>query len=103
MTHPLDSLFATIDARRDADPGSSYTAQLLQGGMPRIARKLGEEAIETVIEALAGDRDKLAAESADLLYHLMVLWAGAGLTPQDIYTLLEARNDISGLDEKKRR
>ena len=71
----LDRLSATIEARRSADPGSSYTAKLFSKGRAKIAQKVGEEAVETVIEAMGADPAKLAAESADLLYHLLVLSA----------------------------
>ena len=99
----IERLFAIIDARREADPAESYTARLFQAGRPKIAKKLGEEAVETVIEGLSGDRDRLAAESADLLYHLLVLWAACGLTPQDVWSELEARVGVSGIEEKKGR
>src|SRR5690242_17422165 len=87
--HPLDQLFATIAARRGADPATSYTAKLLSRGTAKIAQKLGEEAVETVIEAVRGERAALAAESADLLYHLLVLWADAGLAPEEVWRELE--------------
>ncbi len=103
MTPILERLFATIVSRRDADPASSYTAALLQDGPKRIAKKLGEEAVETVIEAVAGDAEKLAAESADLLYHLMVLWAAAGVKPETVFAILESRMGESGLEEKLKR
>ena len=95
----LDRLFVTIASRRGADPGISYTAKLFSEGRARIAKKLGEEAVETVIAAVADDAT-LAAESADLLYHLMVLWADAGLAPGEVWTALEARIGISGIAEK---
>jgi len=99
----LDRLFAVIEARRGADPASSYTAKLLAGGAALPARKLGEEAVETVIAALQGDRAALANESADLLYHLLVLWAASGLRPADVYAVLGAREGTSGLAEKAAR
>lgn len=101
--HPLETLYRVIAARRDADPGHSYTARLLAGGTPAVARKVGEEAVETVVEALAGSRDGLAAESADLLYHLLVLWTAAGLEPDEVWKILEDRSGVSGLEEKARR
>ncbi len=101
--HPLDRLFATILARKDADPASSYTAKLLADGKLKIAKKLGEEAVETALAAVAQDNAALAAESADLLYHLLVLWAAAGLTPDEVYAALEARSGRSGLEEKAAR
>ena len=99
----LDRLFETIESRRDADPNVSHTASLFAMGANKIAQKLGEEAVETVIEAVAGNNEKLAAESADLLYHLLVLWAARGLTPADIWAQLEARQGMSGLAEKDSR
>ena len=103
----LDRLFATIAARRGADPGASYTAKLFSEGRARIARKLGEEAVETVIAALTKDKGSdssgLAGESADLLYHLLVLWADAGLAPAEVWAALEARIGVSGIAEKAAR
>ena len=103
----LDRLFATIAARRGADPGVSYTAKLFSEGRGRIAQKLGEEAIETVIAALTKDKGSdssgLAGESADLLYHLLVLWADAGLAPAEVWAALEARIGVSGIAEKAAR
>ncbi len=99
----LDQLYGTIAARKAASPDSSYTAKLLQGGVERCAKKFGEEAVETVIASLSGDKVALAAESADLLYHLMVLWAASGVTPDDVYAVLKSREGQSGLDEKAAR
>jgi phosphoribosyl-ATP pyrophosphohydrolase len=99
----LDRLYKVIESRRGADPATSYTAQLLAAGTPRIARKLGEEALEAVIEALGGDAPRLVAESADLLYHLLVLWADRGVAPAEVWRALESRAGTSGLDEKRTR
>lgn len=99
----LSRLFATIEARRSGDPATSYTAALLAAGRARIARKLGEEAVETVIAAMADDRAALTAESADLLFHLLVLWTDAGLEPADIMAELARREGISGHAEKASR
>lgn len=99
----LERLFATIEARKGADPAASYTAALLAGGAERIAKKLGEEAVETVIAALGGERERLVAESADLLYHLLVAWAQAGVRPEDVWAELARREGTSGLEEKRRR
>jgi phosphoribosyl-ATP pyrophosphohydrolase len=99
----LDRLFAVIAARKTADPGASYTAQLLAGGRAAIAKKLSEETAEAVIEAVKGDCARLAAESADLLYHLLVLWAASGVEPQDVWRALESREGRSGLAEKAAR
>lgn len=99
----LDRLFAVIAARRGTDPGLSYTAKLLAAGRKRIAQKLGEEAVETVIAAVAGNGDGLVGESADLLYHLLVLWADAGVAPSEVWRTLEARMGTSGIAEKQSR
>ncbi|MCA3739739.1 phosphoribosyl-ATP diphosphatase [Phenylobacterium sp.] len=96
-------LEAVIEARRDASPETSWTARLLQDGPPRAARKLGEEAVEAIVAAVSGDRDGLAAEAADVLYHLLVLLAAAGVSPDEVAARLEAREGASGLEEKAAR
>jgi phosphoribosyl-ATP pyrophosphohydrolase len=102
--HALDRLFATIAARKDAgDAERSYTAKLLSQGVEKCAKKFGEEAIETVLASVSGDKAHLAAESADVLYHLLVLWAAAGITPDDVYAALKAREGQSGIAEKASR
>ena len=101
--HVLDALFETIERRRDADPTSSWTARLLAGGVPAVAKKTGEEAVETILAAMAEDRDALAAESADLLYHLLVLWAACGVSPEQVWRELERREGMSGIAEKAAR
>ena len=98
----LDRLFATIASRRGADPAVSYTAKLFSEGRGRIAQKLGEEAVETVIAAVE-DSSGIAGESADLLYHLLVLWADAGIAPAEIWAALEGRIGVSGIAEKAAR
>ena len=99
----LERLNATIAARVGADPASSYTAKLLAGGAAVAAKKLGEEAVETVIAAVQADPDALAAESADLIYHWLVLMAAAGVPLDAVAAKLEAREGRSGLDEKASR
>lgn len=99
----LDRLFAVIDSRRGADPAASYTAKLFAEGPAGIAKKLGEEAVETVIEGVGGGGPRLVAESADLLYHLLVLWAARGIAPVEVWRALEARAGASGIDEKNSR
>jgi phosphoribosyl-ATP pyrophosphohydrolase len=101
--HTLARLFATIEARKGADPTSSYTAKLFGKGKAKIAQKLGEEATETVIAAMQGDKAEIAAESADLLYHLLVLWAETGVAPDDVWAILDEREGISGIAEKASR
>jgi phosphoribosyl-ATP pyrophosphohydrolase len=102
--HALDRLFATIAARKaGGDTDRSYTAKLLSEGVEKCAKKFGEEAVETVLASVSGDKQHLVAESADVLYHLMVLWAAAGITPDDVYAALRAREGQSGLAEKAAR
>jgi phosphoribosyl-ATP pyrophosphohydrolase len=95
----VDRLAATIESRRGGDTSTSYTAQLL-GDLDRAAKKLGEEAVETVIAAAQGDRDALTAESADLIYHWLVVIAAAGVSLEEVAERLEAREGTSGLTEK---
>ena len=99
----LEMLFSTIEARKGASPETSYTAKLFAKGPQKIAEKLGEEAIETVIAAVAQDKTALTAESADLIYHLLVLWAEKGIQPSDVWAELERRTAQSGLEEKNSR
>ena len=103
MSDTIDKLFATIASRKGADPSQSYTAKLLAAGVEKCARKFGEEATETVIAAIQRDKTELAKESADVLYHLMVLWAVSGITPEEVYTVLKSREGQSGLEEKASR
>src|SRR5512133_365127 len=99
----LEKLFDVIESRRGSDAATSYTARLFAKGRTRIAKKTGEEAVEVVVAALAEGRQELAAESADLLYHLLVLWAAAGIEPGDVWTQLAKREGVSGLAEKAAR
>lgn len=99
----LDRLFATIAARTHADPARSYTAKLLSEGTERAAQKLGEEALETALAAAAGRRAAVVSESADLLYHLLLLWAATSVTPAEVWAELTRREGTSGLEEKARR
>jgi phosphoribosyl-ATP pyrophosphohydrolase len=99
----LDRLYGVITARRTADPEASYTARLLARGPAGTARKFGEEAIETVVAACTEDRDRLAAESADVLYHMLVLWAAGGVKPEEVWSELSRREGLSGLAEKAAR
>lgn len=99
----VDRLYATIVNRKGADPAASYTAKLYAGGTAKIAQKFGEEAIELVIEAMRGEGAKIADESADVLYHLLVVWANAGVTPEQVCEVLEKRTAMSGVEEKKGR
>ena len=99
----LEHLYAVVESRRGADPSASYTARLLGKGRTKIAKKTGEEAVEVVVAALAEGRDELAAESADLLYHLLVLWVSLGVKPKDVWAQLARREGVSGLVEKAAR
>ena len=109
MAQPTDSaavlarLFDVIESRRGGDPDKSYVARLFAQGPEKIAQKVGEEAVETVIAAVANDRGAVARESADLLFHLMILWAATGLRPADIYAELARREGTSGIAEKDSR
>ncbi len=103
LAHALQRLDDAIAARRGADPSTSYTAQLLAGGVERAAKKFGEEAVETVIATVQADPDAIAAESADLLYHWLVLLAAAGVGPDAVAAKLEAREGRSGIEEKASR
>jgi phosphoribosyl-ATP pyrophosphohydrolase len=98
----IDRLAATIESRRGGDTSTSYTAQLL-GDLDRAAKKMGEEAVETVIAAAQADRDALTAESADLIYHWLVVIAAAGVSLEEVAERLEAREGTSGLTEKAAR
>jgi phosphoribosyl-ATP pyrophosphohydrolase len=100
---PLDALDALIRSRRGSDPASSYTAQLFADGRAKIAQKVGEEAVETVIAAMASDAKALTGEAADLVYHLLVLLADAGLSLDDVRAELARRTGTSGLTEKASR
>ena len=99
----LDDLYRTIEARKAADPDSSWTAKLLAQGPEKCAEKFGEEAIEAIIEAVKGDRDALKSEAADVLYHLLVMLAARDVTLGDVLAELEARSAKSGLAEKAAR
>lgn len=101
--HPLDRLFEIIRARKNADPETSYTAKLFAQGTFKIAKKLGEEGVEAALAAVADSNEALAGESADLLYHLLVLWAAKGIEPDAVYSALEARMQKGGLAEKASR
>jgi phosphoribosyl-ATP pyrophosphohydrolase len=99
----LERLYALIASRKGGDPDTSYTARLFDKGTAKIAQKLGEEAVEAVIEAVGGKRERLIGESADVLYHLLVLWADQGIAPSEVWRELAKREGKSGLDEKASR
>lgn len=99
----LDRLAATITARKGGDPESSWTARLLASGPEKCAGKFGEEAVEAIIEAVKGDRERLTAEAADVLYHLLVMLAARDVTLADVLAELDRREGTSGLVEKSAR
>ncbi len=100
----LDELWRTVEARRLAgDAAHSHSARLLARGTAKVAQKLGEEAVECVIEAATGNRTATVLESADLLYHLIVVWVDAGIRPEEVWTELARRQGISGIAEKAAR
>ena len=99
----LDRLYATVAARKGGDANTSYTAKLFAEGRARIAQKLGEESMETAIAAVSRDRAGVVNESADLLYHLAVLWAECEVTPSEVWGKLAEREGTSGLAEKAAR
>ena len=99
----LERLYRVVQERRKADPDKSYIAKRLQQGTAKIAQKVGEEAVETVIAAMRKDKKEIIGESADLLFHWLMLLADAGIDPKDVMDELERREGISGLDEKANR
>ncbi len=99
----LTRLAATIAARKNADPDTSWTAKLLASGPEKCAEKFGEEAIEAIIEAVKGDRARLTAEAADVIYHLLVMLAARDVTLDDVLAELERREGTSGVAEKASR
>ena len=99
----LTRLFEAIESRKTASPEDSYTARMFAKGPQKLAQKLGEEAVETVIAAVAKDNKALVDESADLLYHLLLVWSDRGIRPEDVLAELESRMGTSGLAEKASR
>ena len=98
----IEDLFKIIQSRKRSDDEQSYTSQLFRSGTPEIAKKVGEEAVETVIAALTSP-NQLASESADLIYHLLVLWSASNIKPSDVWEELERRRGRSGIQEKASR
>jgi len=99
----LDRRAATVQTRKGADPESSWTAKLLSKGPEKCAEKFGEEAVEAIIEAVKGDRDKLTSEAADVLYHLLVMLAARDVSLDQVFAELERREGTSGIAEKAAR
>ena len=100
MSDSLARLFEQVIAAKGADPSVSRTAKLLRSGRAKMAKKLAEEAIEVVIDAMNGDREAVTRESADLLYNLVVLWAEAGVPPREVFGEMARRERLFGLAEK---
>ena len=100
MSDSLERLYQAVIAARDLDPATSRTARLFQRGPSKMAKKLAEEAIEVVIDAVNGKTEAVVRESADLLYNLTVLWASAGVKPEDVWREMERREDMLGIAEK---
>ena len=99
----LDRLWSVVMSRRGADPAISHSARLLSRGRAKVAQKFGEEAVECLIEAVAGNPDALVGESADVLYHLIVMWVDAGVEPGLVWAELQRREGVSGIAEKASR
>ena len=99
----LDRLWSVILQRRGADPALSHSARLLSRGRAKVAQKFGEEAVECLIEAVAGNTQALVGESADVLYHLIVMWVDAGVEPGMVWAELHRREGVSGIAEKAAR
>jgi len=100
MSDSLQRLYDAVIAAKDLDPATSRTARLFQRGPAKMAKKLAEEAIEVVIDAVNSNPDAVVRESADLLYNLTVLWAAAGVRPQDVWREMARREDLLGIAEK---
>lgn len=99
----LERLWSVVMDRRTADPAVSHSARLLSRGTAKVAQKFGEEAVECLIEAVNGNRRALIAESADVLYHLLVVWVDAGIRPEEVWAELHRREGVSGIAEKASR
>jgi phosphoribosyl-ATP pyrophosphohydrolase len=100
MTDSVAQLYEAVIAARDRDPASSRTARLFRAGRGKICKKFGEEAVEVVIDALRGKPNATVRESADLLYHLVVLWADVGVRPEDVWAEMRRREQMFGIAEK---
>ena len=100
MSDSLDRLYEAVLEARHADPTSSRTARLLRAGRAKMAKKLAEEAVEVVIDAMHGSRDAVVRESADLIYNLVVLWVASGVSPKDVWKEMDRRERLFGIAEK---
>ena len=101
--HEIDRLYRIIASRKKADPARSYTARLIGAGVGQCAKKLGEEGVEAALAAVSGSRKDLRRESADVLYHLLVVWAARGVKPKEVYAELAKRQGKSEIEEKSAR
>ncbi|HXW49975.1 MAG TPA: phosphoribosyl-ATP diphosphatase [Xanthobacteraceae bacterium] len=100
MTDSISRLYQAAYACRGDDPSTSRTARLLRAGRSKMAKKLAEEAVEVVIDAMHGDREAVVKESADLIYNLVVLWIAAGIKPEDVWREMDRRERLFGIAEK---
>jgi phosphoribosyl-ATP pyrophosphohydrolase len=100
MTDSIDRLYQAVVAAKSADPASSKTARLLRSGRSKMAKKLAEEAIEVVIDAIDGNSDAVVKESADLVYNLVALWVSTGIQPRQVWAEMERRERLFGIAEK---
>jgi phosphoribosyl-ATP pyrophosphohydrolase len=100
MADSVDRLYQQVIAAKDADPSVSRTARLLRAGRGKMAKKLAEEAVEVVIDAMSGEREAVVRESADLLYNLTVLWVSSGVHPDDVWKEMQRRERLFGIAEK---
>ncbi len=100
MTEPLDRLYRAVLAAKTADPEVSRTARLLRSGRGKMAKKLAEEAVEVVIDAMNGQNEAVVRESADLLYNLVVLWVASGINPDEVWAEMNRRERLFGIAEK---
>ena len=100
MADSVDRLYQQVIAAKDADPSTSRTARLLRAGRGKMAKKLAEEAVEVVIDAMSGEREAVVRESADLLYNLTVLWGSAGIHPDEVWMEMARRERLFGIAEK---
>jgi phosphoribosyl-ATP pyrophosphohydrolase len=100
MSDSLDRLYAAVVAAKDADPATSRTAKLLRAGRAKMAKKLAEEVVEVVIDAMHGQTDAVIKESADLMYNLVVLWVASGIHPKNVWAEMDRRERLFGIAEK---
>ena len=100
MSDSVDRLYAAVIAAKHADPATSRTAKLLRAGRAKMAKKLAEEAVEVVIDAMHGETDAVVKESADLIYNLVVLWVAAGIEPKHVWAEMNRRERMFGIAEK---